>query len=1142
MTQIEFPSGDVIDFEDASEDQIKQSVTVLRQKNPELFEEGEVDYSTLSFEEIAARGSKGVDQEEIEEVKTTHEGEVKDLGLQYFVGRGDTDEERQARLVSVFGEEGVTKVGADDFVLNLDTITEDIKEKYGLPQSGTIRFNEPGLSWQDVSGFLGRETVPLVAALGASVAATGLGAPAGIGLVALAGAAGKAVDEFIFEDIFEGLQRQDTGDILKDVALQALIEGGGEGLGRGAGWLIKRSLRGKGPPADPVRVAELKENYIAQGMSEGKANRLATKASREETAAMFRQMIDEGANLPAITVTGKSILGRTQAIWESIFPNEAAVSRNVAYVNDVLKKHQLGDISTDEAKKLIADTADSMAAKLAQSMADPDQAIKQANKELKDVLEKEFDTINKVLERSTAGSEGLASEFQRGMELATKLFTARSNTLYRNADDLLTGETVNLRPLQDQLKVLQGDPLRGGEQLNGAIFQHILKTPDLSISDIPALRSALRATEAHPDLLGTTAGANIKKLLDTLDTAVKKKEVDLAEELERGLGGRFAKEATAEAPARPVPYEMEEGVHIFPGGKVPPLAARSPSEVSNFREGLDLLSAANKHYQEGAEIINSGMIQQLNQLIKDKNMVDFTAIVGQVVQPNQPQLLKFVLDAITPSGKDVNKIIEVGRANPGFFAGLSERIRTGDITGVNQALDDAGLGSKALEKAGIKSEKNLLTVPEVFARMAPDDPTRLRLQNDFAETLTLYDEMANAAGRPGQFREGYRNLMAKNWLDSVIKVNPMDDGTNYKALAQSFDSLGTKVQNELFGKEAGQYRQIMNDLKLLDRNSAAKLNEFTGDIANQDARTIVDTFKNVIRQSEVEGQDAFLRAIRGGPLDADKLVTHVLKNPKNYDTLRARVGDEMLDSPGGFKDLVLERIVSSGFPTGKVTSDVVQSGAFGQAWLKSIKDLNQAGALEKILGKEAVVDLNKIAKAGEAVSDSVLKGKTGLAAAGYAAGFSTALILNPIATLSGAATIIALSRALRSKPILKYLSSPRLRAYEAERAMRGGAELGKRNIAAEKARESAVRSLRTILVDMGYYASGVGGDILSEEIIEPAKQEAAPVVQQGQQAIQPVVDQVSQQVSQLQPPPQIPPRGAEVLREIEQQKMLRGYA
>ena len=38
MTEIQFPSGQIIDFEDATEYQIKQSVTVLRQKNPELFE------------------------------------------------------------------------------------------------------------------------------------------------------------------------------------------------------------------------------------------------------------------------------------------------------------------------------------------------------------------------------------------------------------------------------------------------------------------------------------------------------------------------------------------------------------------------------------------------------------------------------------------------------------------------------------------------------------------------------------------------------------------------------------------------------------------------------------------------------------------------------------------------------------------------------------------------------------------------------------------------------------------------------------------------------------------------------------------------------------------------------------------------
>lgn len=1040
-------------------------------------------------------------REDRQEFKPTHEGEVKDLSLQYYVGRGDTDEERLLRLTEVFGQEGVTQVGVDDFVLNLDNITEDVKEKFNLPESGTIRFNQPGLGWQDVAGFLGRETVPLVAAVGASIAATGMGAPAGIALVGAAGAAGKAIDEFIFEDIFEGLQRQDTGEVLKDVAIQALIEGGGEGLGRGVMWGAKRLLKGKGPLPDSVRVAELREKYIADGASPDKATRMATKAAREETSAMYRQMIEDGANIPAVTLSGKNILGRTQAIWESIFPNEAAVARNVDYVNKVLQRHQMGEISSDQAKELITQTAESMAAKLAQSMADPDQIVKQANKELRTVLEKEFDTINKVLKETTAGSQGLATEFQRGLELATKLFTFRSGQMYRQADELLTGERIDLRPLQQRLGELQKNVLKGGEQLQGGIFKHIMETPNLSISEIPALRAALRATEAHPDLLGTVAGRNIKELLDIVNGSIKKKEIELAQELQRGFAGKF-----------------ERGVRPSTGRAGPtPDPARSPSEVSNLRDGLDMLAQANKHYEEGAEIINSGMIQQMNQLIKDKNIVDLKGLVDLAVKPNQPNLLKFVLDSVTPESAEVNAIIEVGKARPGFFAELQERILGGDIKGVNQALEEAGLGAASLEKAGIKAEKHMFTVPEIYNQLPKNDPTRMRLQNDFAEMLQLYDEMATAARRPGDFREGFRSLLAKNWMDDAVKLNQSDEGINYKALVSSFDSLGTKVQNELFGQQAGEFRRVMNDFKLLSRTSAKQLDEFMGTIGNQDARAIVDAFKGVVRQAEAEGQDAFTRTMRGGPVDVDKLVINVLKNPKNYDTLRARVGDDMLDAPGGFKDLVMERIVASGFPTGNVTDDVVQSGAFGQSWLKTMKDMNKAGALNKILGDEAVSDLMRIAKAGEAVSDSVMKGKTGLAAAGYAAGFGTALIMNPIATLGGAASIMALSRALRSKPIMKYLSSKRLRAYEAERAMKIGADIGPRNIAAEKARESALRSLRTILVDAGYYASGRGADTVTREV----------EAQMGPNQEEIVSETVTQQAPAPRPQPQMPAQQAQ---------------
>ena len=1093
MTVLTFPSGQEMDFEGLSNEEIEPIIAQLQEEKPELFQISEED---LSVEEIYARADaqRGSVPEEF---RPTHEGEVKDLGLQYFVGRGDTDEERLLRLTKVFGQEGVTQVGADDYVLNLDNIGEELKEKYNLPETGTIRFNEPGLSWQDVSGFLGRETVPLVSALGASIAATGVGFWGGVGLVGAAGAAGKAVDEFIFEDIFEGLQRQNTEDVLKDVAIQGFIEAGGEGVGRGIGAGIRWALKGKGPAPDSVRVAELRDKFLAEGASPRVATKRATRAAREELSATYRQMIEDGANIPAVTLSGKNILGRTQAIWESIFPNQAAVAENVDYVNKILKQHQMGDISSDQAKKAISDTAENMAAKLAQSMTDPDKIVKQANKELRTVLEKEFDTINKVLESTTSASQGLATEFQRGLELATKLFTFRSGQMYKQADDLLSGEKISLRPLQERLGALQGDVLAGGDQLQSGIFKYIMENPEISISQIPALRSALRATEAHPELLGTTAGRNIKEFLDILNGSIRKKEIDLAEELQRGFAGKF-----------------EKGVRPFTGRTEPPLMpARSPSEVSNLRDGLNMLAQANKHYEEGAGIINSGMIQQMNQLIKDKNIVDIKGLVDLAVRPNQPNLLKFVLDTVTPESAEVNAIIEVGKANPGFFRGLQEQILSGDIKGVNEALEGVGLGASSLEKAGIKADKAMLTVPDVFTQLPKNDPTRLRLQNDFAETLKLYDEMSVAAAAPSNFREGFRSLLAKNWMDDAVKLNQSDEGVNYRALVSSFDSLGTKVQNELFGKQAGEFRRVMNDFKLLSRTSAKQLDEFVGTIGNQDARSIVDAFKGAVQQAEAESQNAFLRAMRGGPVEVDKIVSHVLKNPKNYDTLRGRVGDEMLDAPGGFKDLVLERIVSSGFPTGAVTSDVVQSGAFGQAWMKTMKDMNKNGALNKILGDDAVSDLMKISKAGEDISDSVMKGKTGLAAAGYAAAFGTALLMNPIATIGGAASILVLSRALRSKPIMKYLSSPRLRAYEAERAMRMGAELGPRNIAAEKARESAVRSLRTILVDSGYYTV--------DQALNIAEGEFEKITQQRQPSPQQSGPQTQQQTPRPQAAPQV---------------------
>tara|TARA_R110000823_G_scaffold21012_1_gene63680 strand:- start:155 stop:511 length:357 start_codon:yes stop_codon:yes gene_type:complete len=114
---------------------------------------------------------------------------------------------------------------------------------------------------------------------------------------------------------------------------------------------------------------------------------------------------------------------------------------------------------------------------------------------------------------------------------------------------------------------------------------------------------------------------------------------------------------------------------------------------------------------------------------------------------------------------------------------------------------------------------------------------------------------------------------------------------------------------------------------------------------------------------------------------------------------------------------------------------------------------------------------------------------------------------------------------------MKYLASPRLRAYEAEKAIQMGAELGPRNLAYEKASESAFRSLRTILVDAGYYATSQGANVVRQEFIDPALEQVNQEVQQMQQP----TPQAQPQIQPQQPAPQA---ATSALRQAELNKLL----
>jgi hypothetical protein len=143
MTEIQFPSGDTIDFEDANEQQIRDAIDGLRERNPELFVEKPIDYSTASFEEIVeeAQGSGGersTDTPARPKVEITNAGELESLAAQYDYAKADNDAGRADWLTKRYGPDTFGQDENGVFYLKLDNISPELRARDNLEPSGTM--------------------------------------------------------------------------------------------------------------------------------------------------------------------------------------------------------------------------------------------------------------------------------------------------------------------------------------------------------------------------------------------------------------------------------------------------------------------------------------------------------------------------------------------------------------------------------------------------------------------------------------------------------------------------------------------------------------------------------------------------------------------------------------------------------------------------------------------------------------------------------------------------------------------------------------------------------------------------------------------------------------------------------------------
>ena len=159
-------------------------------------------------------------------------------------------------------------------------------KKFGIDSPIPVSIDEQEATRYDVADVAG-DAPAIAGATGLGMAATGLGAVPGIGLVALGGAGGKAYAE-LFKQLM-GYRKQPAEDVAKDI----LVEGGTAGVGEG----VFRALK-------PIA-----------GFAAGPGARRMTP----EKAALAQDALSQGFKVRPGAVTDAPILSRWEGMVRQIF-------------------------------------------------------------------------------------------------------------------------------------------------------------------------------------------------------------------------------------------------------------------------------------------------------------------------------------------------------------------------------------------------------------------------------------------------------------------------------------------------------------------------------------------------------------------------------------------------------------------------------------------------------------------------------------------------------------------------------------------------------------------------------------------------------------------------------------------------------
>tara|TARA_R100000773_G_scaffold14969_1_gene13683 strand:- start:957 stop:4079 length:3123 start_codon:yes stop_codon:yes gene_type:complete len=848
---------------------------------------------------------------------------VKDIGLRADLAQAENDEEYKLRLNRAgFSDDQFFKDPKKGYVLELDKIDYETKKRYNLPNSGNLSIeDEEKFTKQDFVEFFSQARGPLVGGIAASLAASGYGLPLAALVVGGGSALGYLFDEGL--EYSQKVQAQDSRSVRNTALFEAIAGVAGEGAGRFINSALSRFLKGPGGP---------------------EAN---------EARALMRKAISEGARPTVRGANTSPILGRLQAIYEGVLPNTAMANKNAQFIVKELKKISPKQVDTKQVLNALEED-------IKRIYSSPKELMDQANKNMKNLLDKEIDKLIKMFgEPEPRG----ASIVAKNIELAKRTFDEDSNALYKKANELLEGRQIidvtnfkaTFNKLADKQRALQLREKGLGQVINK------LENP-VDVETMQSIRTALRHASFDKDLVGTQEDGILNVLSKAIDDAFIESEAKAKELLRTGRD---------------------------------PITGRiiSKIEKKKISDGFDYLREAGDFYKEGVSKFRQKNAKELFQKYKEQinfNPEELYDPKFGLIVPGSGLELENFLKTVVPSSKDSLPI-------PKNYLDVVPDIKV-DKTTLKEIVEKLP-ENDPLKNHYKKSFENTLEFAE---------EVRVARQNLDSASESVREVMASTyLNRLFRQKDAFGNINAAKVSEDIYALGQTGkilfgkDYNNTVKVLQDMQSMGKRISEADLAAMSNRplTEQILEINRLAgEQKNLSKLNVIQGierAIAQQDPDLVVDA---VFRKNGAN-------AIR---IAKEKLGKNSASMEQVKDLSMARMLASMGEPDATSAEFV--EAVFSGKAAGRLRSKLDSYGRdtlnemFGKEVVDGLYDFSRVGTL---ISQEPIKGLGALAPATIATSLGIV-----------------GIIMDPLTTLSTFGGIYVMSKLLRTKSFLNLVTRP----------------------------------------------------------------------------------------------------------------------